>query len=88
MSPDKLIYQANQIATFFHSKPHAEGVAGVADHINKFWEPRMRRQFFEMIDAGGKGFDRLVLDAVAAVRPPPPEEKPAGAQKAGASGHH
>jgi formate dehydrogenase subunit delta len=70
MSPDKLIYQVNQIATFFRSKPHAEGVAGVADHINKFWEPRMRRQFFEMIEAGTKGFDPLVLEAAPGVRKP------------------
>ena len=77
MSPDKLVYQANQIARFFHSKPHAEGVAGVAEHINKFWEPRMRRQFFELIKTGGKGFDELVLEAAPAVRQPPPEERPA-----------
>ena len=77
MSPDKLVYQANQIATFFKSKPHGEGVAGVADHINKFWEPRMRRQFFAMIEAGDKGFDGLVLEAAAQVRRPAPEEKPA-----------
>ncbi|MET3790841.1 formate dehydrogenase subunit delta [Aquamicrobium terrae] len=78
MSPDKLVYQANQIAKFFHSKPHEEGVAGVAEHINKFWEPRMRRQFFEMIEAGGAGFDRLVVEAAAAVRQPPPAEKVPG----------
>ncbi|MDN5927932.1 MAG: formate dehydrogenase subunit delta [Hyphomicrobiales bacterium] len=70
MSPEKLIYQANQIARFFHSKPHAEGVAGVAEHINKFWEPRIRRQFFELIDAGGKGFDEFVLEAAPAIRRP------------------
>lgn len=88
MSPDKLIYQANQIATFFHSKPHAEGVAGVADHLNKFWEPRMRRQFFELIGSGGKGFDKLVIEAAASVRQPPPEEKPAGAVTTSAPAHH
>ena len=71
MSPEKLIYQANQIATFFRSKPHDDGVAGVADHINKFWEPRIRRQFFELVEAGGKGFDPLVLEAAAKVRRPP-----------------
>jgi formate dehydrogenase subunit delta len=76
MSPDKLVYQANQIARFFHSKPHAEGVAGVAEHINKFWEPRMRRQFFELIKAGNNGFDELVLEAAPAVRQPPPEGRP------------
>jgi formate dehydrogenase subunit delta len=73
MSPDKLVYQANQIARFFRSKPHAEGVAGVADHINKFWEPRIRRQFFELIGAGGKGFDDLVLEAAPAIRKPAEE---------------
>lgn len=73
MSPDKLVYQANQIAWFFRSKPHAEAVAGVADHINKFWEPRMRRQFFELVDAGGKGFEKLVLDAAPTIRRPAEE---------------
>ena len=70
MSPDKLIYMANQIATFFESKPHAEGVAGVADHISDFWEPRMRRQFFQLIEAQTAGFKPLVLEAAALVRRP------------------
>ena len=52
MSSEKLVRMANQIATFFQSKPHDEGVPGVAEHINKFWEPRMRRHFFEMVDSG------------------------------------
>ncbi|RVC20881.1 formate dehydrogenase subunit delta, partial [Mesorhizobium sp. M7A.F.Ca.CA.004.04.2.1] len=39
---EKLVRMANQIADFFHSKPREEGIAGVAEHINKFWEPRMR----------------------------------------------
>jgi hypothetical protein len=50
MSPDKLRYQANQIATFFASQPEAEQIEGVADHINKFWDPRMRAQLFEITD--------------------------------------
>lgn len=71
---EKLVYMANQIATFFKSKPHDQGVTGVAEHINKFWEPRMRRQFFEMVDAGGAGFDPMVLEAVAQIRRPAPPE--------------
>ncbi|WP_054312496.1 formate dehydrogenase subunit delta [Mesorhizobium sp. 1M-11] len=74
---EKLVRMANQIATFFHSKPREEGIAGVAEHINKFWEPRMRRQMFEMIDAGGNGFDELVLVAAPLIRRPAPEQKPA-----------
>lgn len=66
----KLIRMANQIGTFFESKPHDEGVAGVAEHINKFWEPRMRRQFFEVVDAGGEGLKPIVLEAAASIRRP------------------
>jgi formate dehydrogenase subunit delta len=70
MSADKITHMANQIALFMESKPHAEGVSGFASHINDFWEPRMRRQFFEMIDRGGEGFRPLVLEAAAKVRRP------------------
>lgn len=67
---EKLVRMANQIATFFHSKPREEGIAGVAEHINKFWEPRMRRQFFEMLDAGTENFDDLVIAASAKIKRP------------------
>ena len=67
---DKIVRMANQIATFFASKPHREGVAGVAEHINKFWEPRMRRHLFEIIDAGGAGLLPLVLEASETIRRP------------------
>lgn len=70
MSPDKLIYMANHIATFMESRPHAEGVEGLASHINDFWEPRMRRQFFDLLDAGTPGFKPLVLEAAAQIRRP------------------
>lgn len=83
---EKLVRMANQIATFFHSKPREEGIAGVAEHINKFWEPRMRRQLFEMIDAGGEGFDDYVLAAAPKIRRPPQEEKPVGASMAAPQG--
>ena len=66
----KIVRMANQIGTFFETKPHDEGVAGVADHINKFWEPRMRRHFFEVFDAGGAGLKPIVLDAAATIRRP------------------
>ncbi|SJM28756.1 formate dehydrogenase subunit delta [Mesorhizobium delmotii] len=71
---EKLVRMANQIAAFFHSKPREEGIAGVAEHINKFWEPRMRRQLFEMLDGGCEGFNDLVVAASARIkRPAAPE---------------
>ncbi|MBM7043567.1 MULTISPECIES: formate dehydrogenase subunit delta [Rhizobium] len=88
MSPDdkphgktetKLIYMANQIATFFKTQPAGEAVNGVATHINKFWEPRMRRQLFEIIDHGDSGLSPLVLEAASLIHRPAPAEiiKPA-----------
>ena len=77
---NKLVRMANQIATFFHSQPASEGPGGVATHINKFWEPRMRRQLFDIIDnRGGEGLDELVLAAVPLIHRPPPAETPAAA---------
>ena len=66
----KLIYMANQIAKFMESKPHAEGLELFASHINDFWEPRMRRHLFEVLDAGGGGLRPLVLEAAAAIKRP------------------
>ncbi len=67
---DKLIYMANQIARFMESKPHDEGRMLLASHINDFWEPRMRRHLFSVIDAGGTGLRPLVMDAAPTIKRP------------------
>jgi len=69
MSPEKMIYMANQIAIFFESKKPAEAVEGTASHINDFWEPRMRKQLFDHIASGGQGLRPLVLQAAPKIRP-------------------
>jgi len=63
MTPDKLVYMANQIATFFKSQPQDDRAAAVAKHLADFWEPRMRRQLFAHVEAGGAGLDPLVIEA-------------------------
>ena len=68
----KIIRMANQIATFFLSQPEEVRAPGVANHINKFWEPRMRRQFFDVIDAGGGELLPLVIEASKLVHRPAP----------------
>ncbi|MBB3144688.1 MULTISPECIES: formate dehydrogenase subunit delta [Phyllobacterium] len=68
----KLVYMANQIAAFFHTQPKDEAVAGVADHINHFWEPRMREQFFAILEQEDNGFDPLVVEAAKHIRKPGP----------------
>ena len=67
---NKIVRMANQIATFFLSQPEATRIPGVSNHINKFWEPRMRRQFFEIVDNGGEGLLPLVMEASKLVNRP------------------
>jgi formate dehydrogenase subunit delta len=64
MSLDKLIYMANQIGKFFASQGREEATAGTADHIKKFWDPRMRAQIFAHLEAGGAGLEPAVRVAV------------------------
>jgi DNA-binding transcriptional LysR family regulator len=41
-----------------------EVVPGIANHIKKFWDPRMRQAIFTYIDAGGDGLDPPVRAAI------------------------
>jgi formate dehydrogenase subunit delta len=63
-SPDRLVYMANQIGKFFQSQGHDRAVPGISEHIWKFWDPRMRKQIFAHLDAGGEGLDPNVLEAL------------------------
>jgi formate dehydrogenase subunit delta len=65
---DRLVYMANQIGKFFQSQGHDQAVAGVADHIRKFWDPRMRKMIFAHLDAGGDGLDPNVREAIASLK--------------------
>jgi formate dehydrogenase subunit delta len=64
MSPDRLVYMANQIGKFFEVQRKDEIVPGIANHIKKFWDPRMRKAIFAYIDAGGDGLDAPVKEAI------------------------
>jgi len=55
---------ANQIGKFFESQRADEVVPGIADHIRKFWDPRMRKAIFAYLDAGGDGLDAPVKEAI------------------------
>ncbi len=69
---DRLVYMANQIATFMSTRHDIDPSEGFAAHINDFWEPRMRRQFFEIVEAGGEGLHPLALSSAPKIRKPPP----------------
>ncbi len=67
MNQEHLIRMANQIGQFFESMPdRAEAEAGIASHLKKFWDPRMRRAFLAAIDAHtADGLRDIVQTAVA-----------------------
>jgi len=67
---DTMVHNANQIALYFAAYPREEAIAGVADHIKKFWERRMRQQLNEYIAHGGGGLHELVLEAVKRLNVP------------------
>ncbi len=66
MSPDKLAYMANQIGKFFSHQPHDRAVASITDHLQKFWDPRMRKTILAQGDAAK--LDPLVREAVEQLR--------------------
>ena len=70
MKTADMVRMANQISGFFKNYGPEQGKAEVANHINNFWEPRMRNAFFAYLDKGGAGFDELVLAAAPSVRKP------------------
>jgi formate dehydrogenase subunit delta len=67
-SPDRLVYMANQIGKFFVSQGDKGAVEGIATHIRKFWEPRMRNAILAHLDAGGAGLDPKVRAAIETLR--------------------
>ena len=74
MSDDKLVMMANQIGKFFMPQRQADPVAAIADHLKKFWDPRMRAAIVAHLERGGAGLDDPVRQAVRRL-------KEAGAQK-------
>jgi len=51
MDLDNLIVMANRIGQFFAAQPDRdEALAGIAEHVRKFWEPRMRSQLLAALD--------------------------------------
>ena len=65
MDVQRLIEMANDIANYFASDPDSEaGITGIADHLQKFWDPRMRRQLVAHVEAGGEGLSDLARAGV------------------------
>jgi formate dehydrogenase subunit delta len=66
VEPKTLVHMANRIGEFFQAMPDRnEASQGVATHIRKFWDPRMRRELLAYLDQqGGKGLSEIVLSSL------------------------
>lgn len=54
MDVSNLVKMANQIGQFFEIYPdRAEAQASVAEHLRRFWEPRMRQAIVTHLHASG-----------------------------------
>lgn len=70
MDSDKLVHMANRIGEFFVAGPdRAEAIEGVATHIARYWEPRMRRQILALLGTpAAEGMSPLVTEALTVNR--------------------
>ena len=66
MDSDNLVHMANRIGEFFIAGPDRdEAIEGVATHIARFWEPRMRRQILGLLEtSAGERLSPLVAEAL------------------------
>lgn len=63
-----MVHNANQIALYFAAYPREEAIAGIVDHLKKFWEHRMRQQIIQYVAKGGAGLHELVVEAVKRIK--------------------
>ena len=65
MNISRLVTMANDIAAFFAAEPdHESGAEQVANHLRKFWEPRMRKEIRQCLEQGGTGLSALARRGV------------------------
>jgi len=69
MNMDHLVKMANEIGSFFVTANDEDTAAQlIADHLKRFWDPRMRKQVVAHLAQGGEGFTPAVAKAVAQLR--------------------
>ncbi len=72
MQHQDMVRMANQIASFFNGSGPEVAVKDAAEHINKFWDPRMRAMLHAHLDTGDEGLDPTIVKAGSLIRRPQP----------------
>jgi formate dehydrogenase subunit delta len=72
MNIGRLVEMANDIGHYFAAEPdRGVAVAGIANHLQRYWDPRMRRAIVAHVQQGGAGLDELARAAVNTLQTPP-----------------
>jgi formate dehydrogenase subunit delta len=61
---NKLVRMANQIADNFAYGDHDKAVAGVLDHLTRFWTVEMKQAIIEHQRASGSGLNEVAAAAI------------------------
>ena len=67
---DKLIRMANQIALNMAAQGEAQAAAATADHIRRFWDPRMKTAILAYAAEDGSALSPIARAAVAEIAQP------------------
>jgi formate dehydrogenase subunit delta len=60
MRIEHLVSMVNDIGNFFNAESDkAEAARSVANHVRRFWDPRMRREIIAHYKQGGEGLNEL-----------------------------
>jgi formate dehydrogenase subunit delta len=63
------VRMANEIAVQFHHRPAEEAATAIANHIRKFWDPRMKADLLARVQSDAASLDPLVIAAASKLVP-------------------
>lgn len=73
MNVAHLVSMANDIGSFFDGELGPDAApAGIATHLQRYWDPRMRAAIIAHAAGGGADLSPSVLAAVKTLPAPPP----------------
>lgn len=64
----KLIRMATEIADFFKFYPEDKAIAAIANHINRYWTPKMREEFLAASGQPGQKLPPLLEATRGAIK--------------------
>lgn len=70
-SADRLVMMANQISRAFAHGGEEKAAADTANHLRRFWDPRMRAAIVAYVQHGGDRLDPIARKAVQSLAHPP-----------------